>query len=31
MPGAVLFVTVLAFTMIGEHFRKRFDVREGVL
>jgi peptide/nickel transport system permease protein len=31
MPGAVMFITVLAFTMIGEHFRRRFDVREGVL
>ena len=31
MPGLVMFATVLAFTLIGEHFRRRFDTREGVL
>ncbi|MEX2627506.1 MAG: ABC transporter permease [Ilumatobacteraceae bacterium] len=31
MPGAVMFITVLAFTMVGEHLRRGLDVREGVL
>lgn len=31
MPGMVMFLTVLAFTMVGEHLRRNFDVREGVL
>jgi len=31
MPGLVMFLTVLAFTMVGEHLRRGLDVREGVL
>ncbi len=31
MPGMIMFITVLAFTMVGEHLRRGFDIREGVL
>lgn len=31
VPSAVMFVTVLAFNVIGERLRKRFDVRESSL
>lgn len=31
MPGAVMFLTVLALTVLGEQFRKRYDVKEAFL
>ncbi len=31
VPGAVMFITVLALTVIGERFRQRYDKREGAL
>lgn len=31
IPGAVMFFTVLAFTVIGERYRRRFDTRAGAL
>jgi peptide/nickel transport system permease protein len=31
IPSAMMFVTVLAFNLIGDVFRGRFDVREGAI
>jgi len=31
IPGAVMFLTVLALTVLGERFRRRYDVKEAFL
>ena len=31
IPSMIMFITVLAFTMVGEHLRRGFDVRESAL
>ncbi|MFP4553631.1 MAG: ABC transporter permease [Actinomycetota bacterium] len=31
IPATIMFVTVLAFNLVGERLRKRFDVKEGAL
>lgn len=31
IPSAIMFVTVLAFTLVGERYRQRFDKRVGAL
>jgi ABC-type dipeptide/oligopeptide/nickel transport system permease subunit len=31
VPSVVMFITVLAFNLVGDKFRELFDVKEGVL
>jgi peptide/nickel transport system permease protein len=31
IPAGVMFLTVLSLNLIGDRFRRRFDVREGAL
>ena len=31
MPAAVMFLTVLAFNLVGDVLAKRFDIRESLL
>ena len=31
IPAGAMFLTVLAFNLVGERFRRVFDVREGAI
>ena len=31
LPAAMMFLTILAFNLIGDVLAKRFDIREGLL